>query len=238
MSRGGRRAQRSTAARACAVGLVSLALAGCAGRSRAAASPASAADWRQVAIADLGGHAVTLPAALAGHPALVNLWAPWCERCKTELPDLDRLSHQLDGCGQIVGVAVGEDAAHTAAFVRDRRLSYPQYVDESFRLADALGQSRVPTTLVFDGDGAIVHVGLALDEAAIGALKVALARADAEGRCAGGRAAGSAGVTHEPSWRTSMVRGHDAAALASRPPIVQVSRGQRVCTQFAERDRP
>jgi len=224
--------------RSVALAFAVMALTGCAGRAPAPASPAAVGDWRQVAIADLDGHPLTLPKALAGRPSLVNLWAPWCERCKTELPDLDRLSRQLDGCGLVVGVAVGEDAAHTAAFVHDHRLSYAQYVDESFRLADALGQRRLPTTLVFDGNGAIVHAGLALDEAALGALKVALARADAEGRCNGGRASGSAETTHEPSWRASMVRGHDAAALASSAPIGQISRDPRVCTQFAERDRP
>ena len=229
MSRGGWRSA--------ALALAVLTLGGCAGRASAPASPAAVADWRQVAIARLDGQAVTLPRALAGRPSLVNLWAPWCERCKAELPDLERLSHQLDGCALVVGVAIGEDASHTAAFVHDHRLSYPQYVDENFRLADALGQSRLPTTLIFDGNGAIVHAGLALDEAAIGALKVALARADAEGRCNGGRASGSAETTHEPSWRASMVRGHDAAALASAASIGQISRDAEVCTQFAERDR-
>jgi thiol-disulfide isomerase/thioredoxin len=153
---------------------------------------AANSGWEQIPLADLDSHPVTLAKVLAGRPALVNLWAPWCERCKAELPDLDRLAKQLDGCGVIVGVAVGEDAPHTAAFVHARGLAYPQVVDEGFHLADALRQSRVPTTLIVDGDGAIVHVGLALDQAAVGALRAALGRADADGHCKGseGRSAG------------------------------------------------
>jgi cytochrome c biogenesis protein CcmG/thiol:disulfide interchange protein DsbE len=155
------------------------------------APAASQSGWEQIPLADLDSRPVTLAKVLAGRPALVNLWAPWCERCKTELPDLDRLARRLEGCGVIVGVAVGEDAPHTAAFVHEHGLVYPQVVDEGFRLADALRQSRVPTTLVIDGEGAIVHVGLALDQAAVGALEAALGRADADGHCKGSRLAGS-----------------------------------------------
>ena len=165
------------------------ALAGCghAGLPGAGAPPiapaAGQSAWQQIPLADLDSHPVTLAKVLAGRPALVNLWAPWCERCKTELPDLDRLSRRLEGCGVIVGVAVGEDVPHTAAFVHQRGLVYPQVVDEGFHLADALRQSRVPTTLVVDGEGAIVHVGSALDQAAVGALEAVLSRADADGHC-------------------------------------------------------
>jgi thiol-disulfide isomerase/thioredoxin len=171
------------------------ALAGCgnagirsAGAPTVAPAPArSESDWEQIPLADLDSRPVTLAKVLAGRPALVNLWAPWCERCKTELPDLDRLSRRLEGCGVIVGVAVGEDAAHTAAFVHQRGLGYPQVVDEGFHLADALRQSRVPTTLVVDSAGSIVHVGLALDQAAVGALEAALSRAGADEHCRGRR---------------------------------------------------
>ena len=169
------------------------ALAGCGNAGlRGAGTPAEApgaseSGWQQIPLADLDSRPVTLAKVLAGRPALVNLWAPWCERCKTELPELDRLSRRLEGCGVIVGVAVGEDAPHTAAFVRQHGLVYPQVVDEGFHLADALRQSRVPTTLVVDGQGAIVHIGLALDQAAVGALETLLSRADADGHCQGNR---------------------------------------------------
>jgi thiol-disulfide isomerase/thioredoxin len=173
-----------------------VALAGCGNTSlRSAGAPAvtpavSESGWQQIPLADLDSRPITLAKVLAGRPALVNLWAPWCERCKIELPDLDRLSRRLEGCGVIVGVAVGEDAPHTAAFVHERGLAYPQLVDEGFHLADALRQNRVPTTLVVDGEGAIVHVGFALDQAAVGALEAVLSHAADDGRCRGNRLAG------------------------------------------------
>jgi cytochrome c biogenesis protein CcmG, thiol:disulfide interchange protein DsbE len=165
-----------------------VALGGCGSTGvRTGAATAAAATpspgWPQIPLTDLDGRPVTLAKLTAGRPALLNLWAPWCERCKTELPDLDRLSRRLDGCAVVVGVAVGENAPTTAAFVRQRGLVYPQVVDEGFHLADALRQSRIPTTLVIDGAGAIVHVGLAVDQAAVGALEAARARAEADGHC-------------------------------------------------------
>jgi thiol-disulfide isomerase/thioredoxin len=177
----------------CAVLLCACATAGRNGptpEQRPPTAPSTNLSWQQIPLADLDSHPVTLAKVLGGRPALVNLWAPWCERCKTELPDLDRLSRELAGCAVVVGVAVGEDPAHTSAFVRARGLGYPQVVDEGFHLSDALRQSRVPTTLVIDGAGAIVHVGWALDPAAVGALKAALAGADATGHCHDGRPAG------------------------------------------------
>ena len=193
------------------------ALAGCGnaglrGGARPAVAPgarASQSGWQQIPLADLDSRPVTLAKVLAGRPALVNLWAPWCERCKTELPDLDRLSRQLEGCGVIVGVAVGEDAPHTAAFVHERGLAYPQVVDEGFHLADALRQSRVPTTLVVDGEGSIVHVGSALDQAAVGASRLRSAArtpmgtAKETGELARPRRPSRA--THEQSWRARQI---------------------------------
>jgi thiol-disulfide isomerase/thioredoxin len=173
-----------------------LALAGCGNAGlRATGTPGMApaspeSGWQQIPLADLERRPVTLATVLAGRPALVNLWAPWCERCKTELPELDRLSRRIEGCGVVIGVAVGEDVPHTAAFVHQHGLSYPQVVDEDFQLADALRKSRVPTSLVVDTAGTIVHVGPALDEAALGALESALSRTYPDGHCKGKRVAG------------------------------------------------
>jgi thiol-disulfide isomerase/thioredoxin len=175
---------------------------GSTGAGAPAIAPAAASDsgWQQIPLLDLERRPVTLAKVLAGRPALVNLWAPWCERCKTELPELDRLSRRLDGCAVVVGVAVGEDVPHTAAFVHQHGLAYPQVIDEGFRLADALGKNRVPTTLVLDPRGAIVHVGPALDRPAIDALEEALIQADATRHCKD-RLAGASWLPHEESWR-------------------------------------
>jgi thiol-disulfide isomerase/thioredoxin len=124
----------------------------------------------------LDGHTTPLEAALGHRPALVSFWAPWCEPCVRELPELERLSHAVAPCGaSVVGVAVGERPQAIADFARARRLTYAQFTDEPFKLADALGQRRIPATVVFDGATRVVFAGDALDARATAALARVLA---------------------------------------------------------------
>lgn len=106
----------------------------------------------------------------------MSLWATWCEACSREIPALERL-HSLArarGDALVVGVAVGQPREQVAAFIRDRGLQFPQLVDETFQLADALGERRVPCTLVIDRAGRVVFRGGALDAAGLAAFRNAL----------------------------------------------------------------
>src|SRR5262249_50552231 len=123
----------------------------------------------------LDGSAQTLPRALAGRVAVVSLWATWCPTCIAELDALSRLDRGVRARGGVVmAVAGGEPRGHVAEFVRQHQLADGQVLDEDFRLADALGQKRVPATLVIDRSGKVVFAGGALDGAALAALRTAL----------------------------------------------------------------
>jgi peroxiredoxin len=111
----------------------------------------------------------------AGKVALVSFWAPWCDSCVAELDALNRLDDRARSSGGLViGVAVGETPGSAAAFVASHKIRYPQLVDEDYKLTDALGQRRVPTTLVVDRTGHVVYSGGALDERALAAFRAAL----------------------------------------------------------------
>jgi len=126
--------------------------------------------------AGAGQAVTTIPDLLHGRPALLNLWAPWCESCVRELPLLDQVARRAATCGAaVVGVAVGEAPASIAAFPLVKGASYPLYVDQEFALADSLGQRRIPATLVIDRSGRVVFTGAALDRAALAALRSTLA---------------------------------------------------------------
>ena len=136
---------------------------------------AQAPDLRAVSVHALAGDAVSLGSVLGGRPTLVSFWAPWCEQCVREQPDLERLSRAVNACGgAVVGVAVGESAATVSAFARDRQLTFAEYTDEEFALADAMGQRRIPATVVFDAAGRIVFTAGALADAAVEALAAAM----------------------------------------------------------------
>ncbi len=79
----------------------------------------------------------------------------------------------------MLGVAVGENRQAVERFASARSLDYQQLTDPDFHLADALGQRRIPATLVLNAEQAIVYSGDALDGDAIGALKRAIASAGA-----------------------------------------------------------
>lgn len=127
-------------------------------------------------VVSLDGTSIDLRQVLRGRVGVVSLWATWCDACIGEIDALERLQAQAltRDDAVVVGVAVGETREAVAAFARERRLPYAQFVDEAFRLADALGEQRVPATLVVDRDGRIVFRGGALDHASLAAFRSAL----------------------------------------------------------------
>lgn len=136
------------------------------------AAGATAQSLPSVELRTLDGQAARIADVAAGRPALVSLWATWCEACVGELDNLVRLDAATRPIGAVViAVSVGEPRAHVADFVRRRGLRYAQLVDEEFRLADAIGQTRVPATLVLDREGRIVYRGAAFDQGALAALR-------------------------------------------------------------------
>jgi thiol-disulfide isomerase/thioredoxin len=121
----------------------------------------------------LDGAATDLASVVAGHAALISLWATWCDPCVAEVGALDRLDDQTRKSGDsiVVAVDVGEPRDTVAAFARDHAVRYRVLVDPDFALADALGQRRVPATLVVDRTGRIVYRGGAIDAPALAALR-------------------------------------------------------------------
>jgi len=166
--------------------LIAVMAAGCAGRGARDAIPgrAGVADFRAITVRGLDGAPLPLSRVLGARPTLVSFWAPWCEPCLREQPELERLSRAARACGgAVVGVAVGEGAPAVSAFARDNRLTFPEFTDDAFELADAMGQRRIPTSIVFDGAGRIAFTGGALADAAIEALSAVMPAGPDGTRC-------------------------------------------------------
>jgi peroxiredoxin len=137
--------------------------------------PSTMSTLAPVELRTLDGRPARLDEIAHGRPALISLWATWCEACAKEFDALARLHEATRHAGAaVIAVAVGEPHAQVAAFVQRRALPYAQLVDERFQLADALGQNRVPATLVLDRDGRVVYRGGVFDEAALAAFRRAL----------------------------------------------------------------
>jgi thiol-disulfide isomerase/thioredoxin len=98
-----------------------------------------------------------------GKPTVVNLFASWCDVCDLELPGFVKLSRELDGKVNFVGV----DSMETG----DRNLMVKRHHLEAWKLArdvgphgrglhDALapGFGGMPITAFYDGTGKLVRV--------------------------------------------------------------------------------
>jgi peroxiredoxin len=127
-------------------------------------------------VVTLTGESTALPRLAEGRVALVSFWATWCEACTREIDSLNRLQARAAERGDavVIGVAVGEPRVKVESFVRRRDVKYVLLVDEDFRLADALGQRKVPATLVVDRSGRVVYRGDGLDGDGLAAFRKAL----------------------------------------------------------------
>jgi len=108
----------------------------------------------------LGGPALRLPAAYAGRPVLVNLWASWCGPCIEEMPELDRFAREQGANGvQVLGIAL-DDAEAVRAFLERIPVTYaialdaPGPGDAGVRLGNPRGV--LPYTVLLSADGRLL----------------------------------------------------------------------------------
>ncbi|MGH8078293.1 MAG: TlpA family protein disulfide reductase [Lysobacter sp.] len=106
------------------------------------------------------GDAIALPAAYAGRPLLINLWASWCGPCIKEMPELDRFARQQTANGtQVVGIALDEADA-VQAFLKRTPVSYPILLDvagpadSGVRLGNLKGV--LPFSVLVGADGRVL----------------------------------------------------------------------------------
>lgn len=58
-------------------------------------------------------------ASLAGKPALLWFWAPWCPTCRSQVPQVESLAEEYAGDVAVIGVGSLDSAEAIAAFAAD-----------------------------------------------------------------------------------------------------------------------
>jgi thiol-disulfide isomerase/thioredoxin len=92
----------------------------------------------------------------AGRPVVVNLWASWCEPCEREIPLLNAAADANPDVA-FLGVAANDAADDARAAIDDFGIAFPSVRDAEFdQVAFTVGARVMPTTVVFDTDGAMV----------------------------------------------------------------------------------
>ena len=99
---------------------------------------------------------------LEGKPVVLNFWATWCGACISELPDLQRLQRELGGSFHLVTLT-DEPPSVVRPFLARRALDLPVLHDVGGRVAQRYRVTRLPSTVIIDADGRVVHdfVGVA-----------------------------------------------------------------------------
>ncbi|WP_328612922.1 TlpA family protein disulfide reductase [Amycolatopsis sp. NBC_00355] len=112
------------------------------------ASPAAPVEQLDGVRADcLGdGTSVDVGKALAGAPVLVNVWASWCEPCKTELPVLQDYAKQA-GAVRVLGVQVQSPAEDGLNLLARLGVHLPSVFDGDGRSGPVRTALKVPSAL-------------------------------------------------------------------------------------------
>ncbi len=120
----------------------------------------------------MDGSATSVGDSLSGRPLLVSLWAVWCQPCRRELPELQKIADADQGV-DVLAVNVGDDPQRITAYMDEMQLDLPVAIDPVGNLLTALDVSTVPATVLFGSDGAIVwsHLGAVTSEQVNDALQ-------------------------------------------------------------------
>jgi cytochrome c biogenesis protein CcmG, thiol:disulfide interchange protein DsbE len=97
-------------------------------------------------------------ASLRGKPAAINFWASWCDPCRKETPELERLYRSLNGKAGLVGVDYSDARDSAESFIREFGVTYPVLRDPDGQVGDRYGVTGLPTTAILDPRGRIVQL--------------------------------------------------------------------------------
>ncbi len=106
-------------------------------------------------LTDLQGKAWTLQ-ALRGKVVMVNFWATWCDPCRREMPDLEKLYRRFKNQGLVVLAISDDDAGKVKQLIVDKRFTYPVLLDPGRKVTGLFRVEGIPKSFVYDRDGKLI----------------------------------------------------------------------------------
>lgn len=102
---------------------------------------------------------VPLAAALAGKPAIINLWAYWCQPCAQELPALQAYLKREGSAVSVVTVHSDVSPASALSRLADLGVRLPGWEDGQARVRAAVGApDAVPVSVLLRPDGTVAKL--------------------------------------------------------------------------------
>jgi cytochrome c biogenesis protein CcmG/thiol:disulfide interchange protein DsbE len=114
------------------------------------------------------GEELAIILAESDKPAVVNIWASWCNPCRSEAPLLTAAHETYGDQIDFIGVDVQDNQADAKNFIAEFELDFTHYFDRDRSVPEFYGGFGTPITFFFDGTGTLVdtHLGV-IDERAL-----------------------------------------------------------------------
>ncbi|OGS96744.1 MAG: thiol-disulfide isomerase, partial [Gallionellales bacterium RBG_16_56_9] len=93
-----------------------------------------------------------------GKPLIINVWASWCGPCRAEMGSLDRLARRYGGRQfNVIGISTDDDGKAAAAFIKQAKISFENFLDSNVFLENMLGANTIPLTILVDAQGRVLE---------------------------------------------------------------------------------
>ena len=97
-----------------------------------------------------------------GKVVVINFWATWCPPCRTEMPDMEKLSQEYADDVVFIGIDLGEEAETVLQFIEQSGYTYNFAIDATYALMESYPTDGIPYTVVVDAEGVVSSIRLGL----------------------------------------------------------------------------
>jgi cytochrome c biogenesis protein CcmG/thiol:disulfide interchange protein DsbE len=112
----------------------------------------------EFALPTLKGGKVSL-ARLRGKVVLIDFWAQWCEPCKKELPQLEKLSRDYNGRGVVIlTINIDKQRGNAERLAKQLGLTLDVLLDPAGSVAATYDPPKMPSSFVVDQRGIVRYV--------------------------------------------------------------------------------